>query len=170
MPQYRLQTLLEMRERTEEEAKQAFSEAMKALAKEKDALVKLENDLEQRKAARKQKVQEFMAEVMKKGVGAGGIGTMNRFEDRLKDEEKQVALDIERQKEAVRQAEALVEVRRAEMADAAKEKKAIEKHKDNWKAEVKKERQAREELNQEEIGNTLHLQRTRAAAKAGGDE
>ena len=92
---------------------------------------------------------------------------MNRFEDRLKDEEKQVALEIERQKESVRQAAQLVEVRRQEMADAAKEKKAIEKHKDNWKAEVKKERQQREELNQEEIGNTLHLQRTRAAEKAG---
>src|SRR5688572_19710321 len=154
MPQYRLQTLPEMRERTEEEAKQAFSEAMKALAKEKEQLVRLEQDLEQRKATRKQKVQEFLAEVMKKGVGASGIGTMNRFEDRLKDEEKQVALEIERQKEAVRQAEQLVEVRRAEMADAAKEKKAIEKHKDNWKKEIKKERQAREELNQEEIGNT----------------
>ena len=167
MPPYRLQTLLEMRERTEEEAKQAFSEAMKALAREKDALVKLEQDLEARKASRKQKMQEFLADVMKKGVGANGIGQMNRFEDRLKDEEKQVALEIERQKEAVRQAEQLVEVRRAEMADAAKEKKAIEKHKDNWKAEVQKERQAREELNQEEIGNTLHLQRTRAAEKAG---
>lgn len=166
MPPYRLQTLLEMRERTEEEAKQAFSEAMKALAKEKDALKKLEQDLEQRKAARKQKVQEFLAEVMKKGVGANNIGQMNRFEDRLKAEEAQVGLDIERQKESVRQAEQLVEQRRLEMADAAKEKKAIEKHKDNWKKEVRKERQAKEEMNQEEIGNTLHLARTRAAEKA----
>jgi flagellar export protein FliJ len=166
MPPYRLQTLLEMRERTEEEAKQAFSDAMKALAKEKAALVKLEQDLEQRKAARKQKVQEFLAEVMKKGVGANGIGQMNRFEDRLKAEEAQVGLDIERQKESVRQAEALVEQRRLEMADAAKEKKAIEKHNDNWKKEVRKERQAKEEMNQEEIGNTLHLARTRAAEKA----
>ena len=45
MPQYRLQTLLEIRERAEEEAKQAFSEAMKAVQKEKDAQKKLEDDL-----------------------------------------------------------------------------------------------------------------------------
>jgi flagellar export protein FliJ len=167
MPPYRLQTLLEIRERAEEEAKQAFSEAMKALAKEKQKLVDLEQDLENRKAARKQKIQEFLAEVMKKGIGAGGMGQMNRFEDRLKDEEKQVALEIERQKESVRQAEQLVEQRRLEMADAAKEKKAIEKHKENWAKEVRKERMAREELAQEEIGNTLHLQRTRAAEKVG---
>ncbi|MBK7860060.1 MAG: YscO family type III secretion system apparatus protein [Archangiaceae bacterium] len=170
MPQYRLQTLLEIRERAEEEAKQAFSEAMKALAKEKATLLELEQDLERRKAARKQKVQEFLAEVMKKGVGASGMGQMNRFEDRLKDEEKQVALEIERQKETVRQAEALVEQRRVEMAEAAKEKKAIEKHKDNWKTEVRKERMAREELAQEEIGNTLHLQRTRAAQKTDNEK
>jgi flagellar export protein FliJ len=170
MPPYRLQTLLEMRERAEEEAKQAFSEAVKALAKEKATLLALEQDLLNRKAARKQKVNEFLADVMKKGIGASGMGAMNRFEDRLKDEEKQLALEIERQKETVRQAEQLVEIRRQEMADAAKEKKAIEKHKENWKKEVKKERQMREELNQEEIGNALHLQRTRAAEKADNKE
>src|SRR5262249_46283343 len=160
-PQYRLQTLLEIRERAEEEAKQAFSEAMKRLQKEKDALKKLEDDLSRRKAQRKEKMNAYLAEVMKKGVGAGNISSMNTFEVRLKDEEAQVALDIERQKEAVRQAEADLEVKRAEMAEAAKEKKAIEKHKDNWKREVRKEREAKEELSQEEIGNTLHLQRTR---------
>ncbi len=161
MPQYRLQTLLEMRERTEEDAKQAFADAMKALAKEQEALKTLEVDLARRKEERKAKVQAYLAEVMKKGIGAGGMAQMNRFEQRLKDEEAQVALDIERQKENVRQAEKLVEERRAEMAEAAKEKKAIEKHKDNWKAEVKKERDAREDLATEEIGNTLHLQRQR---------
>jgi len=161
VPQYRLQTLLEIRERAEEEAKQAFSEAMKVVQKEKDALKKLEDDLARRKASRKEKMQQYMAEVMKKGVGAGGIGAMNTYENRLKDEEAQVALDIERQKEAVRQAEAALEVKRLEMADAAKEKKAIEKHKDNWKKEVRKERMQKEEMNQEEIGNALHLQRTR---------
>jgi flagellar export protein FliJ len=158
---YRLQTLLEMRERAEEEAKQAFSEAMKALHKEKESLKKLEDDLARRKAERKAKVQAYLAEVMKKGVGAGNINQMNTFENRLKDEEAQVGLEIEKQKEAVRQAEQFVEVKRAEMADAAKEKKAIEKHKENWAKEVKKERDQKEELNQEEIGNTLHLQRVR---------
>jgi hypothetical protein len=75
-------------------------------------------------------------------------------------------LEIERQKEAVTVAERLVEQRRAEMADAAKEKKAIEKHKDNWKKQIRKEYMDREESNQEEIGNTLHLQRMRRENKA----
>ncbi|MEW6433486.1 MAG: flagellar assembly protein FliH [Myxococcota bacterium] len=165
MPAYRLQALLDIRIRAEEEAKEAFSAAVKALEKEKQALVTMQKDLERKKAERKAKVAAFLQEVTAKGGGISGFQQMNRFEQRLKDEEAQLALEIERQKEMVVQAEKLVEQRRAEMADAAKEKKAIEKHRDNWKAEVRKERMAKEELNQEEIGNTLHLQRVRAAEK-----
>src|SRR5438874_1586955 len=123
MPQYRLQTLLEMREQAEEEAKQAFSAAMRALTKEQEALKGLEKDLERRKLERKAKVQTYLAEVMKKGVNSGGMTQMNRFEQKLKDDEAQLGLEIERQKETVRQAEKALEQKRAEMADAAKDKK-----------------------------------------------
>lgn len=161
MPPYRLQTLLEIRERVEEEKKQAFADATRALAKAQEELKRLQEDLEQRKAERKRKVQEYLKQVMKDGAGAGAFTAMNRFEDRLKNEEAQVQLEIDAQKLKVKEAEGHVEVCRAEMAEAAKEKKAIEKHKDNWKTEVRKEREAREDLAQEEIGNTLHLQRSR---------
>ncbi len=161
MPPYRLQTLLEMRERAKEEAEQAFSAAIKELEKEKLALKQLEDDLEKRKAERKQKVMAYLNEVMAKGGGINGMNMMARFEQRLKDEEAQVALDIERQKEAIKVAEKLVEQRRREMAEAAKELKAIEKHKENWKKQVRYERQQREEMTQEEIGSALFQARQR---------
>lgn len=162
MPAYRLQALLDIRTRAEDEAKEAFSEAVKAAEKEKQALAGMQKDLERKKVERKAKVAAFLQEMTAKGGGISGFQQMSRFEQRLKDDEAQLALEIERQKEMVVQAEKLVEQRRAEMADAAKEKKAIEKHRDNWKAEIRKERMAKEEMNQEEIGNTLHLQRVRA--------
>ena len=165
MPQYRLQALLDIRTQAEEAAKDAFSAAVKACEKEKQTLSEMVKGLERKKAERKAKVQAFLVEVTAKGGGIGGFQQMNRFEDRLKDEEAQLGLEIERQKEAVAQAEKLVEQRRQEMAEAAKEKKAIEKHRDSWKAEVRKELMKKEELNQEEIGNTLHLQRVRAEKK-----
>lgn len=162
MPPYRLQVLLEMRERAKEEAEQAFSDAVKALEKEKAELKRLEADLEKRKAERKQKVMAYLQQVMAKGAaGVNSLNMMNRYEDRLKDEEAQVALEIERQKEAIKVAEKLVEQRRREMAEAAKELKAIEKHKETWQKQLRAERQAKEELNQEEIGNTLFLMRQR---------
>lgn len=161
MPPYRLQTLQDMRARAKEEAEQVFSSAIKALEKEKVELQRLIDDLEQRKRERKAKVAAYLKEVMFKGAGINGMNMMSRFEERLKDEEAQVALEVERQREAVKVAERLVEQRRREMAEAAKELKAIEKHRENWQKQVKYERQQREELNQEEIGNALFLARQR---------
>lgn len=161
MPPYRLQTLLDMRLRAKEEAEQAFSDAIKALEREKVELQRLMDELERRKRERKEKVAAYLKEVMAKGAGINGMNMMGRFEERLKDEEAQVALEVERQREAVKVAERLVEQKRREMAEAAKELKAIEKHKETWQKQVKHERQQREELNQEEIGNALFLARQR---------
>lgn len=161
MPPYRLQVLLDIRTKAEEAAKDAFAEALKAAEKEKKQLVTMNQQLERMKVERKAKVQAFLQEMSAKGGGISGFQQMGRFEQRLKDEEAQFALDIERQKEVVTQAEALVEQRRAEMAEAAKEKKAIEKNKETWAKQVKKERADKEEANQEEIGAVLHLARTR---------
>lgn len=165
MPPYRLQALLDIRIKAEEDAKDAFSAAVKAHEAEKKKLATMQQELEKRKVERKAKVQAFLEDVTKKGGGIAGFQQMNRFEQRLKDDEAQLALEIERQKEAVTQAEKLVEQRRQEMAEATVEKKAIEKHKDTWKKQVRYELQQKEEMNQEEIGNTLHLARVRAAEK-----
>lgn len=161
MPPYRLQALLDMREKAKEEAEQAFSAAIKALDKEKAEQARLEAELERRKRERKAKVAEYLQTVMAKGAGINGMNMMGRFEERLKDEEAQVALQIDHQKEVVKQAERLVEQRRYLMAEAAKELKAIEKNKETWQKQVRAERQQREELNQEEIGNALFLARQR---------
>ncbi|GMU63029.1 MAG: hypothetical protein AMXMBFR34_47920 [Myxococcaceae bacterium] len=53
MPPYRLQALLDIRTRAEDEAKEAFSAAVKAAEKEKQQLVALQKDLEKRMAERK---------------------------------------------------------------------------------------------------------------------
>jgi flagellar export protein FliJ len=165
MPPYRLQALLDIRTKAEDQAKEAFAQAVRDAEKEKRKLVELKAALERRKAERKNKVQAFLAEVTAKGGGITAFQQMQRFEDRLKDEEAQAGLEIERQNDVVAEAEQMVERRRAEMAEAAMAKKAIEKHRDTWKKQVRHELQQREEMNQEEIGNALHLQRTRAEKK-----
>jgi len=165
MPPYRLQVLLDIRMKAEDEAKEAFSVSVRALDVEKKKLVGMQKDLEDRKVGRKAKVAAFLADVTTKGGGISGFQQMNRFEQRLKDEEAQLSLEIERQNEAVTEAEKLVEQRRQEMAEAATERKAIEKHKETWAKQVRFERQQKEEINQEEIGGVLHLARRRAAEK-----
>jgi flagellar biosynthesis chaperone FliJ len=161
MPPYRLQALLELRERAKEEAEQAFSLALEALETETAEQKRLEQELETRKAERKQKVGAYLDQVMARGAGINGLDMMSRHEERLKDEEAQLARELERQKEAVAAAEKQVEQRRREMAEAAKELKAIEKHRETWQKQLRAERQAKEELSQEEIGNALFLMRQR---------
>ena len=170
MPPYRLQTVLEMRERAEEAAKEAFAAAMRALVEEQKKQKEMEEDLARRKVERAQKVAAYLQEALSKGSAANAMQNMNRFEQRLRDEEAQLALDIERQKEVVAQKQKEADEKRGELAEASKEKKAIEKHKEKWSAQVKHERDAREELAQDEVGSALHLARARDAARRHGSD
>jgi hypothetical protein len=62
-----------MREKAEEDAKQAFADAMRLFEGERKKLTGMQADLEKRKVDRKAKVAAYMNEVMAKGVGVGGL-------------------------------------------------------------------------------------------------
>jgi hypothetical protein len=166
MPAYRLQVLLDIRAKAEDAAKEAYSQALQAREAEARKARELAEALERRRAERKAKVQAFLEEVTEKGGGIAGFQQMSRFEQRLKDEEAEAEAALAVQHQVVAEAGRLVDQRRAELAEAAKERLAIEKHKETWQGEVRRQRQQREELVQEEIGNTLHLARARAGKKA----
>lgn len=166
MPPYRLQVLLDIRIKAEDAAKEAYSQALQAQEAAAARAREMAEALERRKADRKARVQAFLAEVTEKGGGIAGFQQMNRFEVRLKDEEAEAAVALARQEEVVAEARRLVEQRRTELAEAARDRLAIQKHKETWQAEVRRQREQREELVQEEIGNTLHLARARAGKKA----
>jgi len=109
MPAYRLQTLMEIRQRAKEAAEQVFSEAVREVARQEKEQQRLEQDLADRKATRRQRLDLYMQEIMARGAGVSGMNAMNRYEQRLKDEEAQVALEIERQKEVVKRAKKVME-------------------------------------------------------------
>ncbi|MGC4115722.1 MAG: flagellar assembly protein FliH [Myxococcales bacterium] len=134
---------------------------MKALAEAKAELQRLIDDLANRKAERKRKVDAYLKEMMAKGMGAMAVQGMGSYEKRLRAEEDEVAAQIEVQKGKVAEAEAFAETKRAALAEAAKEVKAIEKHKEKFLKQKKAERDAREEMAGEEIGNALFLARQR---------
>ena len=160
-PDYRLETLLELRKRAEEAAKNEFAEAQKALAEAKAELQRLVDDLARRKAERKRKMDAYLNELLAQGKGALAVQGMGSYEKRLRAEEDEVAAQIEIQKGKVAEAEAFAETKRAALAEAAKELKAIEKHKEKFLKQKKVEREAREEQAGEEIGNAQFLARQR---------
>jgi len=170
MPAYRLQTVLELRQRAEDAAKDAFAAALRAVAEAQAEQQRMEDDLARRKRERAERVAAYLEEALSKGSAALAMQNMSRFEARLREEEANLAVEIEQQKEVVAQRQAEAEGKRAELAEASKEKKAIEKHKEKWAAQVRHERQVREENNQDEIGGALHLARGRDQARRGGRE
>ena len=160
-PQYRLETLLDLRKRAEDAAKNEFAQAQQALAAAKKELQRLIDDLAQRKADRKRKMDAYFQELLAQGKGALAVQGMGSYDKRLRAEEDEVAAQIEVQKGKVAEAEAFAETKRAALAEASKELKAIEKHKEKFLKLKKAERDAREEVAGEEIGNALFLARQR---------
>jgi flagellar biosynthesis chaperone FliJ len=63
------------------------------------------------------------------------------------------------QQQKVKQAEKFLEQKRVELVNATTEFQAMEKHKEKWLEKVKKEIEAAEANEQEEIGNVLFLAR-----------
>jgi flagellar export protein FliJ len=158
---YRLETLLELRRRAEDEAKNEFAEAQKELAAERSLLQRLQDDLKRREQERRRKMAEYYNELLTKGKDALAMQGIGVYEKRLIAEEVELQERIQRQQQRVAEAEAKAECKRKALAEAAKAVKSIEKHKEKFLKRKKAEREAREDLAGEEIGNALFLARQR---------
>jgi len=156
---YRLQTLLEIRERAKEEAQRFLAEAMAALKAEQDRLRDLENELERMIARRETKKREYAEKAMRGEMDARSAVAANVYIERLKEQEQLQADSIEAQKGVVAQKTDEVDAARQDLIRADQELKALEKHKEKWAEEVKKERQAKEEIAADEIAQTIHRRR-----------
>lgn len=161
LPQYRLQTLLEMRERAEEEAKNAFAEAMSLLHQEEAFLKELQDELERMVEDRKRRRQEYADKLASGEMKITDQSAAYRFIDRMKEMEQEQQGRIDAQREAVREAEKVVKRAQEALVVASQELKALEKHKEKWAEEVKKERMAKEEAVMDEIGQTIFQQNFR---------
>ena len=84
---YRLETLLELRKRAEDAAKNEFALAQKELVAAQLELQRRVEDLERRKRERKAKVDAYLAELIAKGKGALAVQGMGVYEKRLRGEE-----------------------------------------------------------------------------------
>ena len=100
-----------------------------------------------------------MDKAMKGGASAGSMTAGKGFLERLDDE-----IDEARRAEEVRRgelakAEEAAREAQRELLDAEREKKALEKHRENWRSEIAKEAARKEELTLDEIGQSMHQRR-----------
>ncbi len=155
--EYRLATLLTLRERKKEDAERYLAECNRALKAEKERLLEMEEELERMIAKREAKRREYSEKAMRGEMSAQGAVSANLYIERLKEQEEMQQNAIEGQKGVVAQKEEEVEGARQDLIVANRELKALEKHKEKWEEEIKKERQRKEEDMFDEIAQTGYM-------------
>ncbi|MEW5848545.1 MAG: flagellar assembly protein FliH [Myxococcota bacterium] len=168
LPDYRLQTLFDMREKARKEAEDAYAEAMKAKLAEEKKLEEMKQELERMIQAREAKRLEYAERAAKGEYNVSQIQANHRHIDRMKEKEGAFKMEIEKQKDAIKRAEEVVEEKKQAMIEATQEFKALEKHKEKWAQEVKREMAIKEEDNLEDIAQTIFLRRMREAKEDEG--
>nr|WP_228530973.1 MULTISPECIES: hypothetical protein [Myxococcaceae] len=156
-----MQTLLELREGAQGEAERALAEAVRALALQEARERELSEALERAREARARRVEAQHAQALAGGADAGALSAMNGYLRQLASEEAVQVQALQRQREAVAQAQQALEARREALAEAAREHEVLQRHRERWELERRRAREAREEQAQEEVGSALFLARRR---------
>ena len=129
---YRLQVLFELREKAKDAAEKVYADKMAEVARQK----KIQDDMKQRLremiANREAKKEEYVEKMRSGSLNITQIQGNDRHIDRLKQEEQAFNVEITRQLEDVREAEAEAEEAKEDMLKANQDYKALEKHKDKW--------------------------------------
>lgn len=157
--QYRLQTLLELREKRKDEAEQYLSECLQNLKQEQERLREMEAELERMIAKREAKKREYAEKQMRGEMDAQGAIAANTYIDRLKEQEQAQENAIEGQMSVVAEKKQEVEGARQDLLDASQQLKALEKHKEKWQQEQKKERERRQEEALDELTQAMYSHR-----------
>ncbi len=158
MAKYRLQALLEIRERAEEEAKNAFADATRALREEEQALKDLETELEEMIADRLRRREDYAQKLASGEMKVTDQAAAYRYVDRMKEKEQEQRGRIDGQLENVRDAEKHLKLAQDALIEATQDLKALLKHKEKWADEIKKKRKIREEDNLDEIAQVIFNQ------------
>ncbi len=152
---YRLQALLVIKEREKNRAAEVLARSIKALheAREKEKKLVKERDeiIERWHEARNE---------MRRRMDCGAVikqGNVHvNFMRKLKEDEEKKNKEIEEQREIIAECEDKVARARRDYIDAAKEHQVMIKHKDLWKKKLAAELTRKEELEFDELGNTIH--------------
>lgn len=158
-PDYRLATLLTLRERKKEQAEHYLADCLTALRAEQQRQREMEDELARMIAKRQARTREYAEKAMRGEMSAQEAIGANVYIDHLKEQEEEQKHAIEAQKAVVRQRQEDVEGARQDLLAATQELKAIEKHKEKWTEEVKKEREAKEDEAMDEVAQTIFLHR-----------
>lgn len=155
MATYRLQALLGIKERAEQDAKDLFGRAQAAMREQEKILADMEAELQRMIEDRERRREDYSKKLASGEMKVTDQSSAYRFIERLKEKEAEQKYAIEGQRENVRNAEKEVKKAQDALIVATQDLKAIQKHKEKWAEEVRKERQQKEEDAMDEIGQVI---------------
>lgn len=151
---YRLESVLDERRR-------AKDSAIGRLVEQRENLSRAEADLELRQHAVANCREQTRLTVMKmseqanRGIAAGRLVEYRAQLSDLREREDQLRRQVEQQRDVVRRAEAAVEQARHALTAAAQDERVIEKHRESWAANLRREENKREQKTLDEVGINL---------------
>ncbi len=158
---YRLEPVLEQKERAKKDAEKALAQARAALEAEKKTLEELEAEkqslldrIEESRHQRDQKAMEGELTVQ-------ASRQYKLFIQRLHEERKEADVRIYKQTRVVERAEVEVQKAKDHLLTCAREHEAMSKHKEQWIKQQELELQKKEQKIMEEIGMVQHLKKQR---------
>ena len=166
-PAYRLQVLYEMREKAKQKAEEEYAEKRKLVAIEQKKLDGMKQKLRDMIQLRTEKKAEYADRTRRGEYTIAAIQANDRHIERLKQNEASYQVEIDRQHEAVVEAERVAAEAMEVVVKANQDFKALEKHKEKWTKQVRKEAMIKEEEQVEDIAQAQYFQRL--LAEVGGD-
>lgn len=157
---YRLQPVLDKREKKKKDAEKILADARAEVERQKQILKQREEDIE-KAIQKKDKYTADLRTKMDAGMETGKITAGKAYIEVLKQNIVTAQKKAEEQKKVVESAEQKVQVAVAGVAEATKEMKVIEKHKENWQDAERKEAEEKEDKEQEEVAQSMYQQRKR---------
>ena len=144
-PQYRLQTLFDIREKEKKAAEDEYGLQKRRVIEAQKVLDDMKAKHAQMIEFREAKKTEYADKIRDGGMKINEITGNDRHIARLKEEEVAYLGEIDKQVEAVKSAERVAQEAMDAMLEATKAFKALEKHKEKWQKAVKRELMIKEE-------------------------
>ena len=158
-PAYRLQVLFEMREKAKAEAEELYAEKKKLVVIELQKMDEMREHLKGMVQKRQDKKAEYAERTRQGEYTINQIQANDRHIEKMKQQEAAYQVEIDRQQERIEEAERVAAEAMDLVVKATQDFKALEKHKEKWQKQVKREAMLKEEDAVEDIAQAQYFKK-----------
>ena len=155
---YRLQIVLDRKEEARQQAALYLAEKKEILKKEQEELQRLNQELLENEKRRQKEYDAMANEGITGGLDANTAQQRLNFVKRLDHLAGELKFKITEQEERIQFAEDEVEEALQDLVDACRELKVMQKHKEKWQKQIKKEEETKEQNEMNEIGSIMYVE------------